>query len=147
MGIPAKYGGFETLVEHLTKNQSANYDMTVYCSSKSYPKQLDVHNDAKLKYINLRANGVQSILYDIISIFKSLKEYDILLILGVSGCIILPVVKLINRVPRVEYLAWFLCLLSVAAQKVGRWKRKRKMLRLYLSMTGGCKSVMKSMRS
>ena len=109
MGIPAKYGGFETLVEHLTKNQSANYDMTVYCSSKSYPKQLDVHNDAKLKYINLRANGVQSILYDIISIFKSLKEYDILLILGVSGCIILPVVKLIsnNRIlVNIDGLEW-----------------------------------------
>ena len=30
------------------------------------------------------------------------------------------VVKLTNRVPRAKLLAWFLCLLSVTAQKVGR---------------------------
>lgn len=109
MGIPAKYGGFETLIEHLTKNQSANYDMTVYCSSKSYPKQLDVHNGAKLKYINLKANGIQSIPYDIISILRSLRVSDTLLILGVSGCIILPFVKLIsnNRIlVNIDGLEW-----------------------------------------
>jgi len=97
VGIPAKYGGFETLVEYLTKNQGANHEMIVYCSSMSYDRKLRKHNNAKLKYINLRANGIQSIFYDIISIFKALKSSKTLLILGVSGCIVLPLVKLISK--------------------------------------------------
>ena len=97
VGIPAKYGGFETLAEYLTKKLGASYDMTVYCSSKSYDKKLDEHNGAKLKYINLKANGVQSIPYDIISIFKSLKHSDVLLILGVSGGLVLPIIKLVSK--------------------------------------------------
>lgn len=109
VGIPAKYGGFETLVEYLTKNQGKNYYMTVYCSSKNYDKQLSEHNGAKLKYVNLKANGAQSIPYDIISLFQSLKNSDVILILGVSGCIILPLVKLIsnNRIlVNIDGLEW-----------------------------------------
>ena len=54
----------------------------------------DNYNNSKLHYINLRANGPQSILYDISAIIHSLKYADILLILGVSGCIVLPIVKI-----------------------------------------------------
>jgi len=109
VGIPAKYGGFETLTEYLTKNLATNYDMTVYCSSKEYDRKLLEHNNAKLNYINLRANGIQSIPYDIVSIFKSLKNSDILLILGVSGCIILPVIKRISKnkiIVNIDGLEW-----------------------------------------
>ena len=38
VGIPAKYGGFETLTEYITKDLSEKYDITVFCSSKSYEK-------------------------------------------------------------------------------------------------------------
>jgi glycosyltransferase involved in cell wall biosynthesis len=93
VGIPAKYGGFETLVEYLVKNLSSKYDITVYCSAKNYEKKLNSYNGANLKYINLNANGVQSIFYDIISIIDSLRYTDTLLILGVSGCSILPIIK------------------------------------------------------
>jgi len=97
VGIPAKYGGFETLVEHLTKKQGDNYEMIVYCSSKSYNVRLEKYNNAKLNYINLKANGFQSIPFDIISIIKSFKKSDSLLILGVSGCLVLPFIKLISN--------------------------------------------------
>ena len=97
VGIPAKYGGFETLVEYLTLNLRNKFDITVYCSSVAYYEELPRHNGARLKYIKLKANGVQSIPYDIISIFKSLKDSDVLLILGVSGCLVLPIVKLISK--------------------------------------------------
>ena len=59
VGIPAKYGGFETLTEYLTKNLYNQFDITVYCSSKSYDAKLETYNNAKLKYINLNANGVK----------------------------------------------------------------------------------------
>ncbi|HIP26968.1 MAG TPA: DUF1972 domain-containing protein, partial [Flavobacteriaceae bacterium] len=52
VGIPAKYGGFETLTEYLTKNLYNQFDISVYCSAKSYDKKLTIHNGSKLKYIN-----------------------------------------------------------------------------------------------
>lgn len=109
VGIPAKYGGFETLAEYLTRYLGEDYNLTVYCSTKAYDKKLKYHNGAKLEYINLKANGVQSIFYDIISIFKSLKIADTLIILGVSGCIILPFLKLTTKkrmVVNLDGLEW-----------------------------------------
>ena len=73
VGIPAKYGGFETLTEYLTKHLNNNYDITVFCSSKDYSTKLKSYNGVNLKYLNLHANGIQSILYDIISLFWSIK--------------------------------------------------------------------------
>lgn len=109
VGVPAKYGGFETLTEYLTKNLYDSYELTVFCSGKSYSQKLDSYNSAKLEYVNLHANGVQSIPYDIISIFKSLRFADTLLILGVSGCIILPFVRLFSKkhvVVNIDGLEW-----------------------------------------
>jgi len=109
VGLPAKYGGFETLVNHLTINLADQFDITVYCSGKAYVNQVKICNGAKLKYINLNANGAQSILYDIISIFKSLKKSDVLLILGVSGCIALPFINLISKkkiIVNIDGLEW-----------------------------------------
>jgi glycosyltransferase involved in cell wall biosynthesis len=109
MGIPAKYGGFETLVEYLTKNLGIDFNFTVYCSLKNYDDKLDHYNNAKLKYINLQSNGFQSVLYDIISILRSIRNTDVLLILGVSGCIVLPVVKIISKkrvIVNIDGLEW-----------------------------------------
>ena len=80
MGLPAKYGGFETLVEHLTKELNQDFDITVYCSAKSYSEKLVTYNNCKLHYINMEANGMQSILYDMRAIFHALKYADVLLI-------------------------------------------------------------------
>ena len=109
VGLPSKYGGFETLTEYLTLYLGKDFKITVYCSSISYKEKLDEHNNAKLEYINLNANGIQSIPYDIISIFKALRYADVLLILGVSGCIILPFVKIISKkkiIVNIDGLEW-----------------------------------------
>lgn len=97
-GVPAQYGGFETLVENLIgENAASDITYTVYCSSKSYPKRLSTYKEAHLKYVPLLANGSQSILYDIISVLKATRNNDILLILGVSGCIFLPLYRLFSK--------------------------------------------------
>lgn len=109
VGIPAKYGGFETLVEYLTKHLHNDFDITVFCSSKAYSEKLETYNGVKLSYIPLDANGIQSIPYDIISILKSLKFADTILILGVSGCIVLPFVKLFSSkkiIVNIDGLEW-----------------------------------------
>ncbi|MDR2832643.1 MAG: DUF1972 domain-containing protein [Streptococcaceae bacterium] len=92
-GIPAKYGGFETLVENIVNNQKDNIEYTVFCSAQYFNKRPEMYKGARLNYIRLNANGAQSIPYDIVSMMKSLKEYDILLVLGVSGCLALNWIK------------------------------------------------------
>ena len=95
VGVPAHYGGFETLVENIIgENASENVEYTVFCSSKMYQEQREVYKGATLKYINLEANGIQSTLYDIMAMIRTSNKYDIALILGVSGCIFLPVFRL-----------------------------------------------------
>ena len=109
VGLPAKYGGFESLAEYLTKHLGGSFDITVYCSSAFYKKKLKNYNGAQLKYIPLNANGAQSILYDIISIFHAIFYADVLLILGVSGCVVLPLVKLISSkkiIVNIDGLEW-----------------------------------------
>jgi len=109
VGIPAKYGGFETLTEYLTKYLNTEYEITVFCSSKSYDVYPSTYNGVKLQYINLNANGVQSIPYDMISIIKALKFANTLLILGVSGCTILPFIRLFSKkkiIVNIDGLEW-----------------------------------------
>jgi glycosyltransferase involved in cell wall biosynthesis len=109
VGIPAKYGGFETLTEYLTEKLSGSYDITVFCSSKKNDNTVTTHNGAELRYIPLNANGVMSIVYDIISILKSLMFADTLLILGISGCIILPFIRTFSKkklIINIDGLEW-----------------------------------------
>ncbi|MBQ7947854.1 MAG: DUF1972 domain-containing protein [Bacteroidaceae bacterium] len=97
-GVPANYGGFETLVENIIgEHCSDNIEYTVYCSAKDMPQRLNEYKGAKLKYINWRANGVQSILYDIVAMIRSIRGYDTILVLGVSGCTFIPIFKLLSR--------------------------------------------------
>lgn len=99
VGLPAKYGGFETLAAHLVEELSNTYDFTVYCSSKKYSQKERCENwkGAHLKYIPLDANGIQSIPYDTWSIIHALFFSDVLLILGVAGAWLLPFVKLFTN--------------------------------------------------
>lgn len=111
VGVPAKYGGFETLAHQLVLNLGQQLDLTVYSSSKSYAKaeRVPVWKGAKIKYIPLKANGVQSILYDILSMIHAMIFCDVLLVLGVSGCIFLPFVKIFSTkriIVNVDGLEW-----------------------------------------
>jgi glycosyltransferase involved in cell wall biosynthesis len=92
-GLPNKYGGFETLVEFLAKNLSDQFDITVFCSSKVYRNKQDEIYGSKLVYLPFDANGSESIIYDIVSILKSVKKYDKILVLGASGGIVMPFLK------------------------------------------------------
>lgn len=97
-GVPATYGGFETLVEYLVRDKSdESISYQVYCSGKAYETRIEEYHGAKLVYIPLRANGIWSIPYDILSMFHAIFRSDAMLILGVSGCICLPVLKCLYR--------------------------------------------------
>jgi glycosyltransferase involved in cell wall biosynthesis len=89
-GVPAKYGGFETLVEYLAEYLSDSFDITVYCSSKFQHDKVKSYKGVNLCYINLSANGWQSIFFDFLSLLYSYKKFDKVLILGCSGSIFQP---------------------------------------------------------
>jgi glycosyltransferase involved in cell wall biosynthesis len=108
VGIPASYGGFETLTEQLVKNLSIEHEITVYCSSKHYKFRPSHYLGASLHYIPLRANGWQAIFYDIWSILHSFRKNDTLLVLGVTGCIILPFISFfkVKTIVHIDGLEW-----------------------------------------
>lgn len=97
VGAPAKYGGFETLAEQLALHLRSEYEPTVYCSAKNYgPKERPaVWKGIRLVYLPFSANGPMSVIYDIVSMVHALIFMDVMLVLGVSGCIFLPIVKLL----------------------------------------------------
>lgn len=102
VGVPANYGGFETLAENLVRYHdaiSSPISLTVYCSSRSYPYGEPAFLSAQLKYVPLNANGAQSIPYDIASLFSAAwNRSDAILLLGVSGAIALPLIRLFSSV-------------------------------------------------
>jgi glycosyltransferase involved in cell wall biosynthesis len=116
VGLPASYGGWETLVDNITTKLRGEFEFVVYCSSKEYEYKKKEHNGAKLVYIPLKANGAQSIAYDIFSMIHAIFSGNIFLILGVSGCIFLPFLKLLSRntiITNIDGIEW----------KRGKWGR------------------------
>jgi len=90
-GIPAKYGGFETMIEQITPFL-LKYEIGVTCSSKMKGGP-NVYNGIRLHYINLSASGYQSPFYDTVSMILSVVHgYDVVLYLGPTfgGSTIIP---------------------------------------------------------
>ncbi|MEE3650980.1 MULTISPECIES: DUF1972 domain-containing protein [unclassified Brenneria] len=110
VGLPACYGGFESLVDNLNNYRTNGIKYVIYCSSKTYKDKIKEYKGAELRYINLKANGIQSILYDVFSLAKCLfYKTDVILILGVSGCIFLPLLKYISKskvITNIDGLEW-----------------------------------------
>lgn len=109
VGVPANYGGFETLTDNLLDLLPKFYDVTVFCESKAYSKKLKTYKGAKLEYLKLKANGPQSIIYDSVSLFKSFRKFDYIILLGVSGAVMLPFIKPFSKaklIGHIDGLEW-----------------------------------------
>lgn len=97
-GVPASYGGFESLVENLLgDNCPDDIRYTVFCSAKDMPDRRADYKGARLKYVPLRANGVQSVPYDMLSMWRCRNGFDVILVLGVSGGLFLPFFNMFNK--------------------------------------------------
>ena len=85
-GLPAKYGGFETLTNFLVENLNKEHnELIVYCSKTSKEERLLTYNGAKLIYFPFKANGWQSMIYDFVTIVHAFFTSSDLIILGFSG--------------------------------------------------------------
>jgi glycosyltransferase involved in cell wall biosynthesis len=113
VGLPAAYGGFETLAEQLTLRLSSRHRIQVFCSGRKYPvgtSRPQHSGAADLCYVEWDANGWQSIPYDFVSLWRSARDTRTLLVLGVSGGLLLPVIRLFwpttRIVTNVDGLEW-----------------------------------------
>lgn len=96
-GLPARYGGFETMTHYFTKFKNDEFQFFVFCGKTPSSQQLNEYNGAKLIYLPFKSNGFQSIIYDIVSIIISWFKYDALIILGTPGSLILILLNLFKK--------------------------------------------------
>ena len=121
VGVPASYGGFETLADNLVSYAELKVDaakLSVYCSGRA--GEIRTYRSAALRYLNIGANGSSSILYDLCSLVSAIKHRDdVVLLLGVSGALFLPVFRLFSRarvVTNIDGIEW-------KREKWGRWAK------------------------
>jgi glycosyltransferase involved in cell wall biosynthesis len=113
VGVPGRYGGFETLAENLVRyhaRSSRLSALTVWCSGKDNAEHPASFESAELRYVGLRANGVQSVPYDAVSLWQATRSgHDRIALLGVSGAMVLPLVRLFSRariVTNIDGIEW-----------------------------------------
>jgi len=113
VGVPGRYGGFETLAENLVRHHAENRlpgALTVYCSRAAYPEMPPRYLSARLRYSRFRANGLQSVPYDMLTLLDAVfRRADTILLLGVSGAAILPLVRLVSSariITNVDGIEW-----------------------------------------
>jgi hypothetical protein len=107
VGVPARYGGFETLAEQLCRHISSDdVGFVIYCERNSYNEieQLGNFFGHRRIFLPLRANGISSIFYDSLSLIDAVFRIraNEILIFGYSGAFILPLIKIIK--PRVRFI-------------------------------------------
>lgn len=96
VGLPARYGGFETLAHELSTRFASNRSVLVYCTRhgrSDFPTQF---GQIELDYVNWNANGWQSILYDFVCLWRARRRARTILVLGVSGGLIIPLLRRIS---------------------------------------------------
>lgn len=96
-GVPAKYGGFETLADYLCQNLNEDYELTVYCNAHKYPVKEKKYYGATLKYLKLEANGFKGIFYDLITFIQALLGADVILYLSPVGSGFMTPLKYLTR--------------------------------------------------
>ncbi len=113
VGVPGRYGGFETLAENLVRYHSSTGQqavLTVWCSAKDNAEHPARFENADLRYVGLRANGIQSIPYDVVSLWQAVRSgHNRILLLGVSGALALPLMRLISRariITNIDGIEW-----------------------------------------
>lgn len=98
VGVPGNYGGFETLVDNLlNSDELKKLDVFVYCENSFLDNAQDFseYKNAYLIPVKFKANGWQSIFYDLVGIITGCLTGGTVLILGTSATFILPFLKLL----------------------------------------------------
>lgn len=96
-GIPARYGGFETFAEELSRRLVVDgWDVEVYCeSTSSMPKD---YLGVRLKYVDCpRWGGVSTILFDLRCLWQARNSADVVYMLGYGAALFCFIPRLWGR--------------------------------------------------
>lgn len=92
VGVPASYGGLETLAENLLDNE--DHEFTIYCSSLHYACKMKTYKNSRLVYFPISANGIFGVLYDFVCLIHSVfTNHKKILVLGVSSAPLFKILK------------------------------------------------------
>lgn len=98
-GIPNRYGGFESFLEHCGPSFAAATESTVVtCDAALYQDDLSPNfHGVRRVFLKTRANGASSILHDLLAFFRVYRESTHIMVLGVSGGVWFPLFQLMCR--------------------------------------------------
>lgn len=95
-GIPARHGGFETFVEQVVPRLlTLGHEVVVVGSGKRRRGPPPVAAGLTIINLPMSANGVASIFFDLWSAWTVRSRVDALIVLGVSGGIFFPIIRLL----------------------------------------------------
>lgn len=99
-GIPNRYGGFESFLEHCSPIfANAVESVVVTCDASLYKDDLSSnYYGVQRIFINVKANGAASILHDLLAFLRVYRQSTHIIVLGVSGGLWFPLFKLLCRI-------------------------------------------------
>lgn len=128
VGVPNCYGGFESFLEACAPELAKNgHEIIVTCYSGTYTSHEPVWNGVRRLFIPIPANGVLSIIHDLVAFLATFWRSDAVVVLGVSGGVWFPAMRVLCAVTGVR--------LAVNIDGV-EWRRRTSFLRrtfLFLS--------------
>ena len=100
-GIPNRYGGFESFLEHCAPAiASLGTVVTVTCDARLYQDHTSDFHGVRREFLSVPANGASSIIHDGIAFLRVFRRHQQIVVLGVSGGIWFPIFRLLCAVTR-----------------------------------------------
>jgi len=96
-GIPANYGGYETLMEELAPRLAAmGFDVTVYCRSHHTPRGLTSYRGVHLRVLpTLRTRHLDTPVHTLLSAFDTVgRSFDAALMVNGANALFVPLLQL-----------------------------------------------------
>lgn len=102
VGIPNRYGGFESFAENMAPVLAARgHCVTVTCDKSKYSDDLSpTYHGAKRLFLTVPANGSWSPIHDLLAFLQVLPTSRIIIVLGVSAGVFFPLMRLVCSLRR-----------------------------------------------
>lgn len=95
VGLPNRYGGFESFLEACAPIFAQAHAVTVTCDAAKYPDLTPEWQGVRRVFLKVSANGAASVLHDVLAFARVIARNDAIVVLGVSAGVAFPVMRLI----------------------------------------------------
>lgn len=95
-GIPNRYGGFESFLEHCAPAMAAKgHKVQVSCDARLYEDRTPDYQGVERVFLAIPANGGWSLIHDLFAFLKTYRKASHIVVLGVSGGFWFPIFRLV----------------------------------------------------